>query len=344
MASDFGTWDDIRANAKKLTAPKCAQCPVCNGKYCAGVSPGPGGKGSGSTFQRNAAYLRDHVKLDMRSLGEPGDADTGIFLFDRKLSMPVMAAPLGMVKFSYGVDMTDFEYDDMLLAGLEDACTIGFTGGGVSSEHFLEPLRAVKAHTNGIPTIKPWAMDKVRESLRDIEEAGPVAFAMDVDSAGLAHSKMSANPQYRKTAAELAEIAGMSRLRFIVKGIMPEKEAAAAAASGAYAIVVSNHGGRVIEDGLSTAEVLPGIASKVRGRVKIFVDGGVRTGTDVFKMLALGADAVLVGRPFATAVIGGGREGAAFLAGRLKEELEAAMRMTDCRVLSDITPDKVRIV
>ena len=88
-----------------------------------------------------------------------------------------------------------------------------------------------------------------------------------------------------------------------VKGALKAKEA------GAAAIVVSNHGGRVLDQCPATAEVLEEIAEAVGGSMKILVDGGIRSGTDVFKALALGADAVIIARPFVTAVYGGGREG-----------------------------------
>ena len=85
---------------------------------------------------------------------------------------------------------------------------------------------------------------------------------------------------------------------FILKGIMTVSGAKKALEAGASGIVVSNHGGRVLDQCPATAEVLPAIADAVGGRMTILVDGGIRTGMDVFKALALGADAVLIGRPF----------------------------------------------
>ena len=114
--------------------------------------------------------------------------------------------------------------------------------------------------------------------------------------------------------------------------------------AGAYAIVVSNHGGRVMDYGLSTAEVLPEIRAAVGADTKIFVDGGVRTGDDVFKMLALGADAVLIGRPYVIAAYGGGAEGVQLYTEKLKAELKDAMTMTSCKSLQEITRDKIRLV
>ena len=95
---------------------------------------------------------------------------------------------------------------------------------------------------------------------------------------------------------ELHEIVSMSDVPFIVKGIMTVRGALKAEAAGADAIVVSNHGGRVLDQCPSTAEVLPEIVDAVKGKMKIFVDGGIRSGTDVFKALALGADGVFICR------------------------------------------------
>jgi len=88
--------------------------------------------------------------------------------------------------------------------------------------------------------------------------------------------------------------------------------------------------------------VLPEIAAAVKGRIRVLADGGVRGGADVLKMLALGAEAVLVGRPMATAAVGGGREGVAFLLERYAEELRTAMMYTGCGSLAEISPSAVR--
>ena len=101
-------------------------------------------------------------------------------------------------------------------------------------------------------------------------------------------------------------------------------------------IVVSNHGGRVLDQCPATAEVLPAIADAVGGKMTILVDGGIRTGMDVFKALALGADAVLIGRPFVNMVYGGGAEGVQVFVDKLKSELADTMAMCGAHKLSDI--------
>ena len=109
--------------------------------------------------------------------------------------------------------------------------------------------------------------------------------------------------------------------------------------AGASGIVVSNHGGRVQDQCPSTAEVLPAIADAVGGRMTILVDGGLRTGTDIFKALAMGADGVLIGRPFVTMVYGGGSEGPAVLVNKLQAELADTMAMCGAHNLAEIRRD-----
>ncbi|MDZ5010898.1 alpha-hydroxy-acid oxidizing protein, partial [Clostridium perfringens] len=116
-------------------------------------------------------------------------------------------------------------------------------------------------------------------------------------------------PAVSKSVDELKEIIELSKLPFIVKGIMTVKGALKAKEAGAAAIVVSNHGGRVQDQCPATAEVLANIVDAVGGSMRIFVDGGIRSGVDVFKALALGADGVLICRTFVTALYGGAEEG-----------------------------------
>lgn len=167
---------------------------------------------------------------------------------------------------------------------------------------------------------------------------------MDVDAAGLPFLKNRNPPAGSKSVEELREIVGILNKPFIVKGIMTVKSALKAQEAGAAAIIVSNHGGRVLDQCPATAEVLPEIVSALHGSsTKILVDGGIRTGTDIFKALALGADAAVIARPFVTAVYGGGEEGVRLYIEKLAGELADAMQMCGARTLADITPEMVRI-
>lgn len=123
---------------------------------------------------------------------------------------------------------------------------------------------------------------------------------------------------------------------------MTADQARLAMDAGAAAIVVSNHGGRVLDHAPGAAEVLPEIAEAVNGRIAVLADGGVRSGGDVLKLVALGADAVMIGRPFSIATIGGLKEGGMTYIDQIRSELLSAMVLTGCQRLADATPDILR--
>lgn len=130
-----------------------------------------------------------------------------------------------------------------------------------------------------------------------------------------------------------------TNLPVILKGILRPSDAIKAMNHGAQGIVVSNHGGRVL-DGVPTAiEMLPAIRQAVKGNIPIIVDGGIRRGTDILIALALGANAVMVGRPIIWGLAANGAEGVSHVLRILIDEFEIAMALSGCRNVSDITPD-----
>ena len=165
---------------------------------------------------------------------------------------------------------------------------------------------------------------------------------MDIDAAGLPFLKNMNPPAGAKSVEELKEIIKLSNLPFIVKGIMTVKGALKAKEAGADAIVVSNHGGRVLDQCPSTAEVLADIVDAVGGSMKILVDGGIRSGVDIFKALALGADGVLICRTFVTALYGGEEEGIKLYINKLASELEDTMAMCGAYSISEISREMIR--
>ena len=332
--------------ARAVMAPRCKVCPECNGIACRNIWPGPGGQGTARTFLRNYTYLHDQVKIQMDVLSQECQRDTQISLFGQTFSAPIFCAPIGLVSLNYSDALDEDTYAQAVVEGTRAAGTAAFTGGGPVDKCFYMPLEVIRANGGwGIPTLKPWEMSLAKERIRLAEDSGAFALAMDIDTAGLAHAKAAkTNRVVLKDEADLAQLAFFAKVPFIVKGIMTPASAVKAAKAGVYGIVVSNHGGRVLDGGLSTAEVLPSIRAAVGGSVKLFVDGGIRSGADVFKMLALGADAVLIGRPYAVAAYGGGAEGVQLYTERLIGELRDTMMMTSCANLAEITRDKIAIV
>ncbi|WP_421990166.1 alpha-hydroxy acid oxidase [Roseococcus sp.] len=138
------------------------------------------------------------------------------------------------------------------------------------------------------------------------------------------------------TWKDIAWLRSITRLPLLLKGIMSPADAARAIAEGVDGIIVSNHGGRALDTAPASIEALPRIAEVVAGRVPILMDGGIRRGSDVLKALALGAKAVLIGRPYIYGLAVGGPVGVAHVVKILRTELEIAMTLTGCANLEAI--------
>jgi L-lactate dehydrogenase (cytochrome) len=128
----------------------------------------------------------------------------------------------------------------------------------------------------------------------------------------------------------------------IIKGILDPEDAVEAAEAGADGIVVSNHGGRQLDGVISTVRALPPIAEKVGDRLTVLADGGIRSGLDVVRMLALGAKGVLIGRAWAYALAGGKEAGVRHMLSILRAEMSIAMALTGCRNVGEITREVVQ--
>ena len=259
--------------------------------------------------------------------------DTSLELFGKKFLYPFFAGPVGAVGLHYGDCLDDVRYNDILVSACAKYGIAAFTGDGLDSNVMVAATKAIgKTDGIGIPTVKPWNIDTVAEKMKMVQESKAFAVAMDVD-AGLPFLKNLNPPAGSKTVEELGEIAKIAGIPFIVKGVMTVRGALKAKEAGASAIVVSNHGGRVLDQCPATAEVLEEIARAV--------DGGIRSGVDVFKALALGADAVIIARPFVTAVYGGAEEGVKSYIDKIGTELEDTMKMCGVTSLKEITKASV---
>ena len=321
----------------------CKACPECNGRACKNQMPGPGAKGIGDTAIRNYDKWKE-IRVQMDTLVEKRPIDTSLSLFGKNFQYPFFAGPVGAVNMHYGDSLNDVSYNDILVSSCAEFGIAAFTGDGMDSNVMVAATEAIKkAGGLGLPTGKPWTVEMIREKMALVKDAGAFAAAMDIDAAGLPFLKNFNPPAGSKSVEELREIVEAAGVPFNVKGIMTVKGALKAKEAGAAAIVVSNHGGRVLDQCPATAEVLEEIATAVDGSMKIFVDGGIRSGTDVFKALALGADAVIIARPFVTAVYGGGREGVEAYIQKIGSELADTMAMCGVSSLAEITRDCVRV-
>ena len=321
----------------------CKLCKVCDGRACRNTIPGPGAKGTGDVAIRNFDKWRD-IRVNMDTLVEKKQISTDFELFGRSFSAPIFAGPIGAVKMHYSDEYDDRSFNKVLIKTCNEAGIAAFTGDGMDDDQMVSGCEAVKeAEGRGIPTIKPWNLEMIKKKIELTKEANAFAVAMDIDAAGLPFLKNFTPPAGSKSVEQLREIVGLLDVPFIVKGIMTPKAALKAKEAGASAIVVSNHGGRVLDQCPATAEVLEDIVKAVDGSMKIFVDGGIRTGVDVFKALALGADAVIIARPFVSSVYVGAGEAVKELAEKLKHELEDTMAMCGACSLEEISSDMVSV-
>ena len=329
---------DVRDNARERMAPACKVCRVCDGRACRGQVPGMGGVGTGEAFTANVDALAK-VKFNMRLVHGVEEPDTTVRVLGRELSLPVLAAPIGGVQFNMADCVSEEDYITAKLAGCAEFGTLCGAPDGVPDCIHQAAYKAIADLGGaGIPFIKPWADEELFMKMDKARETGATIMGMDIDAAGLVTLKLMGRPVTPKSPKKLAEIIKRWGSAFILKGIMTPDEALLAAEAGAAAIVISNHGGRVLDHTPGTAEVLPAIAEAVKGKLDILVDGGIRTGADVLKMLALGADAVMVGRPFSIASIGGGKEGVLAALAQFRGELIQAMVMTGTAQASKVNP------
>ena len=321
-------YNEILAAARECVGPYCKACPVCNGRACGNAMPGPGCKFPGNVAARNFDKWQE-ICVNMDTLCPNAEPDISFELFGHQFVAPIFAAPLGALDMHYGPKYKDQQYNAILIKAAAEYGVMALTGDGVNPDIMKSSVVDMKKVGGmGAPTIKPWNIDTIKEKMAEAGAGLPFLKAMNPNAGS-------------KSVEEMREIIGYAKMPFIIKGIMTPAGARKAVEAGAGAIVVSNHGGRVQGGVPSTAEVLPAIAEAVKGKITIIVDGGIRSGVDVFRALALGADAVLIGRPLLTMIYGGGEEGFRVYMDKIIGELKSTMTMCGAASLKDITRDKV---
>jgi 4-hydroxymandelate oxidase len=329
-------WNEVNQQARERFHGACRVCRVCDGATCAGEMPGMGGVGTGSSFSANVEALAAY-KVVLKTIHDVTDPAVGLELFGHELRTPILGAAVAGTRINMNSAVTEQELARALIGGCVKAGSVGMVGDGPDPTLYTTGLSVLAAvQGRGIAIIKPRPVDQIIARIRQAEEIGAWAVGVDIDAAGIINMTRAGQPVRPYPLEDWQEIISQTELPFVLKGVMTADEAELALDAGAEAIVVSNHGGRILDHVPGTAEVLPEIAEAVRGDLTILVDGGIRSGVDVLKMLALGADAVLVGRPFAIAAVGGGEEVVAALIARFTDELRSAMILTGCESLAAI--------
>ena len=338
--------EDIRDRARKKMKGICAAYPSCDGnkdKICQRESYGKpialGGVGKGLSFRNNTEAL-DRIRFNMSVVGDHFEPDIRTRFLGMDLDFPILpASTAGAQKYNDALDETDF--NKAVLMGAKDAGTIGLRGDTwfytPEENPCLDAMDACDGY--GIAVFKPRAQDVLKGLIERAERAGCRAVGVDLDGAGSTIMARYGQPVFRKNLREIRELAEFSSLPFIAKGVMRPDEAVMCAEAGVAAVAVSNHGGRVLDSTPGTADVLPLIREQVGDYVALTVDGGVRTGYDVLKMLALGADAVLLGRDIIRAAVGGGAYGVRLHLEHVCTILKKAMFMTGAASVDAVSSD-----
>ncbi|MFX1283721.1 MAG: alpha-hydroxy-acid oxidizing protein [Promethearchaeota archaeon] len=349
MSSGNMTLEEVRSKAKEKLKGVCMVYKDCDGnptRFCQGQHYGRplgfGGIGSGASFHNNWLALRK-LKLKMKLVETHFEPDITFQFFGKTLSMPIMGASVtGVNSFGGEKVISEKDFCQKTVQGCVAAGTLSWRGDtytySIENSFGLDAIRDV--NSGGVKIVKPREQSVIIEFFKKAEQYGATAVGVDTDGCGSYMMNKHNRPVFKKTPDDIRELVNSTTLPVIIKGVMCTEDALEAVNAGVSAIVVSNHGGRVLDHTPGTADVLPEIAEALKDRkVMIVADGGIRTGFDVLKMLALGADAALIGRDIVRAAVGGGSEGVRLQMDYLRKTLKKAMKMTGCSSLDNINPN-----
>lgn len=324
------------------------------------------GAGSNITLADNRAAF-DRIRLLPRMLQDLRGGTTATELFGRRHEAPILLAPLAYQRLAHPEGelavvraamamavgtvvstLSSVPLEDIATAGRNAAEELGSAPAPIWFQLYLQEDRG-------------WSAELVSRA----EAAGYEAIVLTVDASikrsdfilppGIDAANLRGMPRLRQTSApqgrilfgtpladaapgwdDLAWLRTRTSLPLVVKGVLAAEDARRAVAAGVDGLIVSNHGGRVLDGLPSALDVMPDIVDAVMGQVPLLLDGGVRSGTDIVKALALGASAVLIGRPQMHGLAVAGMAGVAHIAHILRAELELAMAQLGCRTVADV--------
>jgi biotin carboxylase/isopentenyl diphosphate isomerase/L-lactate dehydrogenase-like FMN-dependent dehydrogenase len=328
----------IRKEALGKLSGICMVCKRCDGRECAGQLPGIGSVDTGFGFQRNLKVLAG-ITILPDLLQRLDNINTGSDIFGIPLDLPVLPAPISNMRRNLKGIFDEEEYNSMLLKGAKKAGTIGciaqmeYENGGGDTGYITSPLSEVYGH--GIPFFNPYVGE--RTSIKLIEKA----FAAGAKACGLSLDLKDTYGPALVDERWLAEIVKHSPIPVLAKGILTVRNAKTAVEAGVKGIVLSNRGGRVLASLPSGLETLQGVRDACGEKILIIVDGGIRSGEDVFKAVSLGADLVMIGRPILIALAGAGEDGVCYYINRIKTGFRASMASAGAKTVLDIRPDMI---
>lgn len=321
-----------------------------------------GAGADGLTAHANLAAWQA-IRLQGRVLADLRGADTGLRLLGLDLPHPLILAPVAFHRLVHAQG----ESATVLAAGATGSLMVVSTQASLPLEQiaaaahgplwfqlYMQPRRedtlrlirraeaagyralvvTVDAPVNGLRNMEQRAGFRLPDGIRAVNLDGmtPPEIREEPGRSAVFLGLMDAAPRWE----DIAWLKSQTALPVVLKGITGAADAERAVGIGADGVIVSNHGGRALDGLPPTAEILPVVTRAVAGRLPVLCDGGIRRGTDVLKALALGASAVLVGRPQLHALAVGGPQGVAHMLTILRAEFEVAMALTGCASLRDI--------
>jgi 4-hydroxymandelate oxidase len=327
-----------------------------------------GAAGDELTASRNRAAF-SAIRLKPRVLVDVSAVDTRLKLLSDKLDFPILLAPVAYHKLAH----PQGELATVRGAALARAAMVVSTYATIALEEVAKAASAPLWMQLYVNPDRGFA----RELVRRAEAAGYSALCLTVDSpvfgtrnreerarfclpAGVTLANLrSLGPKVQQALHGTSDgvyspivdpslqwkdvdwLCSFAKLPVVLKGILAPEDARLAVEHGASAVIVSNHGGRNLDTVPATIEALPGVVEAVAGRIPLLLDGGIRRGTDVLKALAVGAQAVLIGRPYIWGASVGGAEGVAQVVRILRDEFRAAMALCGIPCLSQITSEVI---
>ncbi|HBF38128.1 MAG TPA: alpha-hydroxy-acid oxidizing enzyme [Firmicutes bacterium] len=294
---------------------------------------GKSGAETGTALKLNREYI-DSLMIETRVIDSVA-ASTEFKLFGETFATPVMVAALSGLGGIHPGGMVE------VAKGAAAAGAAMWVGIGDEAE--LKAIIATGAKT--VKIIKPYQdINLIYEKINQAEKNGAFAVGMDIDfffGGEIGDSLVRPELMGPKTLEQLKSFVKATQLPFIFKGVLSEQDARKSLEAGAAAIVVSHHGGAVIDYAVPPLKILPRIAKVIDKKIPVFIDTGIIRGTDVFKALALGANGVLVGRTVMAGLAAEGMDGVRNILSGTNEELRRVMSLTGSPDIQSIDPEVI---
>jgi 4-hydroxymandelate oxidase len=318
-----------------------------------------GGAADELTMRANSEDWK-RLRLNPRVLVDVSQISTETELFGRKMETPILLAPAAFHRLFH----PEAELATVAGANLAHAVTVLSS----YSTEAVESVTAMAKYPVWFQLYTQMDRELTREMVQRAQAAGCQALCVTVDTPVLGARHREARSHFnlpadfklpnlnlgavshrppqgaiysallnpKLTWKDIEWLRSIAKVPVLLKGVMNPEDALQAANSGVDGLIISNHGARNLDTLPSTAEALPRIAEKLQGKLPLLVDGGIRRGTDVLKAIALGASAVLVGRPYLYALAVDGAAGVARVMEILRTELEMAMALTGRTTIKQI--------